>query len=118
MMAKWSKFGVGYVLNATSPEIMTSHRLHFAKAAGAIQVGNFVRHGVNPLRYTQLRTIWGSEYEVDKGSPTPSGAEDLPLHRERGAERSLKTGVMEGYGSQGPRPPSGAGSREESEDQS
>ena len=59
-------------------------------------MGNFVRHGVNPLRYTQLRTVWGSEYEVKKGSPTPTGAKDLPLHRELGAEMSLKTRFVEG----------------------
>ena len=83
-------------MSGTSPEIITSHGLHFAKAAGAIRVGNFVRHGVNPLRYTQVRTIWGSEYEVEKGSPTPTGDKDLPLHQERGAEMSLKTKVIEG----------------------
>ena len=57
-------------------------RCTFAEAAGAIRVGNFVRHGVNPLRYTQVRTIWGLEYEVKKGSPTPTGGKDLPLHQE------------------------------------
>ena len=91
MMAKRSRFGVGYLLNMTSPEITTSHRLHFAETAGAIRVGNFVCHMVNPLRHTQGRAVWGSEYKDKKGSPTPTGAKDPPLHQEREAEKSLKT---------------------------
>ena len=66
MMARWSRFVEGYLLNGTSHEIRTLHRLHFADAAGAIRVGNFVSHGVNPLRDTQPRTVWGSEYEFKK----------------------------------------------------
>ena len=65
--------------------------LHFAETAGTIQAGNLVFHEINPLRYTQVRTIWGLEYKVRKGSPTPTGANDLSLHREREAEKSLKT---------------------------
>ena len=35
MMARRLRFGVGYVLNGTSPEITTSHHLHFAQTSGA-----------------------------------------------------------------------------------
>ena len=31
MMAKWSRFGVGYLLNRMSPEITTLHRLHLPR---------------------------------------------------------------------------------------
>ena len=57
MVAKRSRFGMGYVLKRTSPDITTLHRLYFAETARAIRAGNFVRHEVNPLRFTQVRTI-------------------------------------------------------------
>ena len=61
------------------------------RAAGAIRVGNFERHRVNPLRFTQLGEVCSPGNEVGKGSPSPTGAKVLSLHREWRAEKSLKT---------------------------
>ena len=63
MMAKRSRLGVGYVLNGTSSEIRTSHRLHFPDTAEAIRVVNFVCQTVNPQKHNQVRAVWGSEWE-------------------------------------------------------
>ena len=56
------------------------HHLHLVESAGA-----------NLLRYTQVRTSRGAKYEVKECSLSPTGAKDLPLHREREAEKNLKT---------------------------
>ena len=101
-MAKRSRFGVGYVLNGTSPEITTSHRLDFAETAGA-----WFLHTVNPLQHTQDRTFWGSGSAGKMGSSTPTGSKVLPLNREREAEKSLNirpenraySGTVRSYGS-------------------
>ena len=80
------------MLDGTSFEIPTTHRLHLAKSAGAIRAGILVCHRINPLRHTLVRTIRGAGYEVEGGSPTLTRAKDLPLHRKREAKKSLKTG--------------------------
>ena len=78
------------MLNGMSPEITTSHRLHFAETAGAIRVDNFVCHVVNPVRHTQVKTVWGSENKDKRGSPIPTEAKDFYFHQERKAVNSLK----------------------------
>ena len=52
MMAWKSRFGVGYMMNGTSPEIKAMHHLHFAETTGA-----WFRHTANPLKHAQDGTL-------------------------------------------------------------